>query len=47
MISWDPVESKHSPNRLDALVWAITDLLLTQGTDAPVVAATAITGSRT
>lgn len=29
MITWDP-SSKWSPNRLDALVWAVTDLLLTK-----------------
>ncbi len=26
MVLWDPVESDWSPNRIDALVWAVTDL---------------------
>jgi phage terminase large subunit-like protein len=46
MISWDPVESRTSPNRLDALVWAITDLLLAVGSEAPVVAPGSILGGR-
>lgn len=46
MISWDPVETKQSPNRLDAAVWAVTDLLLAEGNDAPVVAPGSITGGR-
>jgi len=28
MVGWVPGESKDSPNRLDALVWAITELML-------------------
>lgn len=28
MTEWDPVNSKKSPDRLDALVWAITELLV-------------------
>jgi phage terminase large subunit-like protein len=43
MISWDPIESKHSPNRLDALVWAVTDLLLSPGSEAPLVVPGSIT----
>lgn len=46
MISWDPIESKHSPNRLDSLVLAVTDLLLTEGNAPPVVAPGSITGGR-
>lgn len=46
MISWDPVESRTSPNRLDAAVWAVTDLLLADGQEAPVVAPGSITGGR-
>ena len=29
LLSWTP-ESGYSPNRLDALVWALTDLLVAQ-----------------
>ena len=29
-VSWVPGESKHSPNRLDALVWAFTELFIPQ-----------------
>jgi len=46
MISWDPIETKQSPNRLDAVVWAVTDLLLAEDNDAPVVAPGSITGGR-
>jgi len=28
MVSWIPGESRESPNRIDALVWAITELML-------------------
>ena len=28
MIQWDPVASKDSPDRVDALVWSLTDLML-------------------
>jgi len=28
MVSWIPGETKQSPNRLDALVWALTELML-------------------
>ncbi len=28
MVTWDPLGSTGSPDRLDALVWAITDLAL-------------------
>ncbi len=45
MISWDPVTSRRSPNRLDALVWAVTDLLLTTGSAAPVVVPGSITSA--
>jgi len=30
MVSWVPGESKYSPNRIDALVWAFTELFLEQ-----------------
>lgn len=43
MTTWDPAESKESPNRIDALVWAVTDLLLTDGVEAPIVAPGSIT----
>ncbi len=36
MITWEP-NDKKSPNRLDALVWAITDLLLSSGNEPPLV----------
>jgi phage terminase large subunit-like protein len=42
MISWDPAQN-WSPNRLDALVWAVTDLLLPESSEAPVVAPGSIT----
>jgi phage terminase large subunit-like protein len=45
MIMWDPT-SRWSPNRLDALVWAMTDLLLSGATSAPVVVPGSITGER-
>jgi phage terminase large subunit-like protein len=32
LCDWDPVSSKRSPNRLDALVWAITELALAPST---------------
>jgi len=32
LCDWDPNTSKKSPNRLDALVWAITELALAQST---------------
>lgn len=28
MVTWEPLGSTGSPDRLDALVWAITDLML-------------------
>lgn len=28
LCNWDPIHSKKSPDRLDALVWALTDLML-------------------
>jgi phage terminase large subunit-like protein len=28
LTTWDPETSKDSPNRLDALVWALTELML-------------------
>ncbi len=31
MVTWVPGESRYSPNRLDALVWALTELLGTKG----------------
>lgn len=33
MTTWDPGLSTFSPNRVDALVWALTDLMLTDGTE--------------
>jgi len=30
MVSWVPGESKYSPNRIDALVWALTELFIEQ-----------------
>ena len=38
MTGWVPTESRESPNRLDALVWALTDLILDGPT--PIVPAT-------
>ncbi len=35
LTQWDPVSSKKSPDRLDAMVWAIHDLLLTQTKAGP------------
>lgn len=32
MVTWVPLESSDSPNRVDALVWAITELLIDGGT---------------
>jgi phage terminase large subunit-like protein len=34
MVSWVPGESRYSPNRVDALVWAFTELFLEQ--DLPI-----------
>lgn len=45
-VSWDPTESAYSPNRLDADVLAITDLLLPEGSEVPVVMPGSITGGR-
>ena len=28
MVSWIPGESRESPNRIDAMVWAITELMM-------------------
>jgi phage terminase large subunit-like protein len=28
MVTWVPLESTDSPNRVDALVWALTELLV-------------------
>jgi len=28
MVGWNPLDSKNSPDRVDALVWGVTDLLL-------------------
>lgn len=39
MITWDPREEKLSPNRLDALVWGCTDLLLGNGESTALVVA--------
>jgi len=46
LISWDPTETKYSPNRLDAAVHAVTDLLLSDGSEIPIVAPGSITGGR-
>ena len=35
MVTWEPLGSIGSPDRLDALVWAITDLLLKGRAQAP------------
>jgi phage terminase large subunit-like protein len=43
MTSWSPNSGKASPNRLDALTWAVTDLLLR---DHAVLVAPRITGTR-
>ena len=31
MTTWDPAHDPDSPDRVDALVWAITELMLTGG----------------
>ena len=31
MVTWIPGETRESPNRIDALVWAITELMLEEG----------------
>ena len=31
MVTWVPGESRYSPNRIDALVWALTELLGSKG----------------
>jgi phage terminase large subunit-like protein len=28
LMTWDPLATSKSPDRLDALVWALTDLML-------------------
>lgn len=33
LTSWNPAKDKKSPNRLDALVWGLTDLMLGRRTD--------------
>lgn len=33
LCDWDPTSSKRSPNRLDALVWGLTELMLEGGND--------------
>ena len=37
MCTWVPGVSRESPNRLDALVWAITELMLVPGTQKPIM----------
>ena len=37
MVSWVPGETKRSPNRMDALVWTLTDLLRPGPTTPPAV----------
>jgi predicted phage terminase large subunit-like protein len=39
MTTWDPQESSESPDRVDALVWALTELMLTRKGPASVSAA--------
>jgi phage terminase large subunit-like protein len=43
MCVWDPLDSKASPNRLDALVWLVTSLMIGV---RPVLVAPRITGTR-
>jgi phage terminase large subunit-like protein len=31
MVSWEPLGSEHSPDRVDALVWALSELMLGGG----------------
>lgn len=46
MCQWSPLESKESPNRIDALVWGFTDLLPYFQGDAPIVAPVAAASPR-
>lgn len=34
MCSWEPLTSRESPDRIDAMVWALTELMLTSGAPA-------------
>ena len=36
MVTWEPLGSIGSPDRLDAMVWAITNLLLKGYAQAPI-----------
>lgn len=36
MTTWNPLKSNYSPGRIDALVWALTDLMLTNKKEAKV-----------
>ena len=38
MISWQPGSNSWSPNRIDALVWVLTELMTGQTTYEPVIA---------
>jgi phage terminase large subunit-like protein len=31
LVTWEPSSSDRSPDRLDALVWALTELMLGEG----------------
>ncbi|SHG79427.1 Large terminase phage packaging protein [Kaistia soli DSM 19436] len=37
MVNWEPLSGMPSPDRLDALVWALTELMLKPAAPAPVV----------
>ncbi len=32
LVTWEPLSNDKSPDRLDALVWALTELMVTGGT---------------
>ena len=38
MISWQPGSSSWSPNRIDALVWVLTELMTGESSNEPVFA---------
>jgi len=35
MTTWDPADSSESPDRVDALVWALTELMLNDTAKTP------------
>ncbi len=37
LCTWEPLSGQASPDRLDALVWALTSLMLDQAPDVPIV----------